>query len=453
MSLGTGHFDIITANAFEGWALGSEEQFPTVVDVFIDGGEVGSIVADSFREDLQNEGIRDGYAHFSFKIPLNYFDGEKHEVRLFNRSIGTELTNSPQYFCFAGNTIPTFTLRRDWALARLLIHAPSDRSILQICVGQRRKVAIFSTFHKLGSFLKYHHAIIRGLISSGFVVVLVHATDVYSPGLYSLAEEGLFVFIKQNIGYDFGSWCLGYFVLSDYLDQIEEILFVNDSNLGPICEFETLLDRVRQEKSDIVGLTDSYEKGYHLQSYFIWFGPRVCKSAALPLFCAQYPFSSDKNIVIEKGELHLTKMFQEMGFSISALVPYELVASEWLSGVSSLIEDIKNLPEAYPLFSSNNIESGSYKAKMLAKLDAIISSVVAGIPLNPTHFFWDCLVERFDFPFIKRELVLLNPAEVPSYFKLSGILSRLPRKFGEQAMEVRRRYGGTKVPYYVLGVE
>jgi hypothetical protein len=43
----------------------------------------------------------------------------------------------------------------------------------------------------------------------------------------------------------------------------------------------------------------------------------------------------------------------------------------------------------------------------------IYGAVSSGVPLNPTHFFWDHLIGRMDCPFIKRELLLKNPGRVP----------------------------------------
>ena len=41
-----------------------------------------------------------------------------------------------------------------------------------------------------------------------------------------------------------------------------------------------------------------------------------------------------------------------------------------------------------------------------------IRNVIAGSPVNPTHQFGEVLVRRFDFPFIKSELLVVNPTNM-----------------------------------------
>jgi hypothetical protein len=74
-------------------------------------------------------------------------------------------------------------------------------------------------------------------------------------------------------------------------------------------------------------------------------------------------------------------------------------------------------------------------------------SVVNGVPLNPTHFFWDVLVDELKHPFVKRELVTKNPAAVPSYFRLSDVLEGLPRELTESVIQVQQLYGGPRAPF------
>jgi hypothetical protein len=39
-------------------------------------------------------------------------------------------------------------------------------------------------------------------------------------------------------------------------------------------------------------------------------------------------------------------------------------------------------------------------------------NLIKGNPLNPGHYFWETLITDFKCPFLKRELILVNPAEV-----------------------------------------
>jgi hypothetical protein len=58
-----------------------------------------------------------------------------------------------------------------------------------------------------------------------------------------------------------------------------------------------------------------------------------------------------------------------------------------------------------------------------AFLDDLQSNLVRGTPLNPAHYFWDTLIADFKCPFIKRELIQANPAEVVYAWQWADVIS------------------------------
>jgi hypothetical protein len=258
------------------------------------------------------------------------------------------------------------------------------------------------------------------LANAGFVVLVMHATGTSDLPTDDIDRDNCFLYVKRNLGYDFGSWAAGVFLLSDLLHRVEEMVLVNDSVLGLQADLTAILDQMRTTGADMVSLTDSYERDYHLQSYFLWMGPKVCRSSLLQLFMANYSFGSDKQVAIKEGEIGISRFFLEHGFTVQALHAYQDVAGTWLKKVPHLARAIENLPN-FDLghIGSNSGMERSYRGKMLEKLELIVSHILGGVPMNPTHFFWDTLVADFGHPFLKRELLLVNPGEVPTYFQLS----------------------------------
>ncbi|PWB83040.1 MAG: hypothetical protein C3F11_08665 [Methylocystaceae bacterium] len=175
----------------------------------------------------------------------------------------------------------------------------------------------------------------------------------------------------------------------------------------------------------------------------LWFASDICHSGFLPQFASDYSFSSDKECVIAEGEIGLSKALMAEGFRIKALFDYETVSSAWIRGYETTTQLVRDLP-GLPFDNA-----ASYKKALLERLDFVVSHVLAGNPMNPSHFFWDTLVEEFGFPFIKRELITVNPCDVPTYFKLAAHL--LTQSEIETAvMEIRRHYGGRLVPTAIL---
>jgi hypothetical protein len=175
-----------------------------------------------------------------------------------------------------------FVDRVEWAQSSLTIHTSTAAQPCLEAVRITKKLAVISTYHKLNTFLAYHDHLAGALRDLGFTVLIAHATDTFDSELSGIESDGIYMYGKRNIGYDFGSWIFGYLMMAEALGDIEEIIFINDSIIGPITNLHAIYDAIKRTKADMVGMTDSYERVYHLQSYFMWFGPAICKSSALP---------------------------------------------------------------------------------------------------------------------------------------------------------------------------
>ena len=437
-----GHLDSIVNHIASGWAHGADDSdAPAMLDVFIDGEIIGETVADLFREDLQRQNIREGYAAFNFAIPLNFFDGEEHNIRFAIRDSGEVLQNCPFSFRGTARDLSFIRQRIEWAERAILLQTSRRAQLLASRVRERRKVALLATFHAAPKFLGYHFSLTKMLTDAGFVVLLAHAAGALHPRLGDIDRGDCFLYAKRNLGYDFGSWAIGLYTLSNLFDHIDEIVLINDSVIGLRVDIADVLEQMRRRNADLVGLTDSYDRAYHMQSYFLWLGRNICRSALLQVFMAKYPFSADKDIAIKEGEIGFSRFLLDQGFRAEALYPYERIAGTWLKKAPQLARAIENLP-VFDAAAGAKL----YRCDLLQKLEAIACSVVNGTPLNPVHFFWDVLVE-FGHPFLKREFVMLNPGEVPTYFQLAELLSALPPEIQANVLEIRQIYGGQRVPF------
>lgn len=439
-----GYLDSIIDQAALGWAESPNGlDDPAVLDIFIDNEFAGETVADLFREDLQRQNIREGYAAFSFAIPLNFFDGQEHSIRIAVRANGEVLRNCPLNFRGSTREMPFVRERIDWAQRMVLLRSSHRAALLGTRIRQLKELAVLATFHPAPKFLRYHFTLARMLTDAGFVVLVVHSATVFNSRLSEIDRDDCFLYAKRNLGYDFGSWAMGIYSVSDLLDEIDELVLINDSVIGLHGDISANLERMRSAKADAVGFTDSYERSYHLQSYFLWFGPRFCRSGLLQAFMARYPFTSEKDVAIKQGEIGLSRFLLEQGFSVDTLYPYERIAGAWLKTVPQLMRAIKKLPTFDP-----SLLEKSHRTDLLQKLDAIAYSVLSGTPVNPTHFFWDVLLAQ-GHPFLKRELAILNPGEVPTYFRLADALSALPSEIRADFLEIRQLYGGERIPCIV----
>jgi glycosyltransferase involved in cell wall biosynthesis len=188
------------------------------------------------------------------------------------------------------------------------------------------EAAVFIT-HSADGRIKAHVVhFISELKRNGIGVVLVIAAD---KPMEDLAHEidslvsGLFV--RENKGYDFAAWA---HVLQLYpsLFAAPILYLINDSIFGPLNrdKFAALLERIRSKNADVIGLTDSDEHEWHLQSYFLAFKPRALSQVPFHRFFNAISILTEKDDVIRHYELKLSSYLRDHGLAVAVIfdAPY-----------------------------------------------------------------------------------------------------------------------------------
>jgi glycosyltransferase involved in cell wall biosynthesis len=246
------------------------------------------------------------------------------------------------------------------------------------------RAAIFAHYDPAGAVHDYHLEALTALRAAGCRVMLVTNAEQFGAAaaaqVASLVHD---VLVRRNRGYDFGAWRDGLRALGD-LHRYDQLILCNDSVYGPFCPLEPLLAKAESDQADVWSMTDGRNHGPHLQSYFLLFHRRAMTSAAFARFWARLPYVDDKFAVVEAGELTLSRQLLAAGLRLRALFPYDAAEACFRAA-------------ADPLRPTHQA--------MLRALDR-------GRAMNPTHHFWRLLIAEFGLPFIKRELLTLNPARL-----------------------------------------
>jgi lipopolysaccharide biosynthesis protein len=200
---------------------------------------------------------------------------------------------------------------------------------------------------------------------------------------------------RTNFGHDFGAYKEGILAIPDR-QELARLLIANDSVYGPLKPIELSLDAMTPEHADVWALTDSFEIKYHLQSYFILFHRAALQSVEFERFWKQLPFVGLKGWVIHQAEVGLSQRLLAAGIRLKARFPYEEVTQKFWQ----ILRDSR-------AFSREDV-----RLEHREHLRYLLNAVEAGIPLNPTHFFWEVLIGHMGLPFIKRDLLEHNPAHV-----------------------------------------
>ena len=230
---------------------------------------------------------------------------------------------------------------------------------------------------------------IATLADCGYKVLVISNSPTWDATL----SENAFATMHRphNIGQDFGAWRQA-FEEWPGLVNMDEVLLVNDSVLGPVAPLAPILARMQGRPAEVMGMTDSRMYVEHLQSYFLMFKtPRSVD--ALATFLYNRPPLPDKASVVQHGELALYGHLRQRGITAGAEFGYETVL-DWTAA---------HMPEwCNAVCRPRPGEDWEKQVRERLRRHAF----------NPTHFFWLPLL-RLGFPFVKRDLLLKNPGFVP----------------------------------------
>src|SRR5436190_13279802 len=168
---------------------------------------------------------------------------------------------------------------------------------------------------------------------------------------------------RDNVGYDFFSWKVGFNALNDK-EQFFEVVFANDSVYGPLFDIEHALMAPRVKEADFWGLTSSFETSWHIQSFFFAMRHRLLTSKTAQAFWDGIDPLGDKAGTIAKYELPMACVFREQGWTVAAI--HEPPPSHAWSDLVRAGADFRR-----PLASARYLVRNRRRAAM-----------------NPMHFLW-----------------------------------------------------------------
>jgi hypothetical protein len=202
---------------------------------------------------------------------------------------------------------------------------------------------------------------------------------------------------RPNFGLDFGAW-------RDLLPEVrrrwsipQELLLANDSVLGPIHPLAPAIATMRTGGDGLFGLTESLQGGAHLQSYML-LASGVAAVKDLMHFVQTLKVSHSKWLLVRMGEVRLSRWMRRRGHRVAAVFGYDRLVRAAVTDP----EERRRLQIAYRRFESLELLS----------TEAAVATLYRW-PLNPTHHLWRVLATRFDYPFLKTELIRRNPAHLP----------------------------------------
>jgi lipopolysaccharide biosynthesis protein len=228
-------------------------------------------------------------------------------------------------------------------------------------------LCVFAHFDPQGIVDPYVLHYLRALASVGHDVVFVTTSPTFAREQADrVAPLCTRVVHRRNVGFDFASWSAG--LEGEDLSARRRVVFANDSVYGPFRGLSAAFDAVESRGLDVWGLTESFECGRHVQSYFLVFERRAIESGFVAGLGDWIGVHADKKRLVDRCEVGLAARAERAGLVIGAL---------WT-------------PDALERVVAGRADF-QYRGHPR--------------PLNPTLVFWDVLLADLGFPFLKTDVL------------------------------------------------
>ncbi len=265
------------------------------------------------------------------------------------------------------------------------------------------QVVLFMHFDAGGGIRRQMLDYLQEFTANGRAVVFVtNSGRLTKAAMAALQPLCAAIIIRKNIGYDFGAWRDALEAMALPRADTTEVILANDSVLGPLTPLGDVLRRFDYERADFWGLTESWQERYHLQSFFLAFGPAALQSEAFAKFWRRVRPVPVKAFIVHHYEIGITQAMMKGGLRGEALWRYDALVR--MIGQADVEKYTKQ---------EDGEKRDQDPVQITRKLQVlrIRDAVARRMALNPTSDLWRQLLLT-GFPFIKRELLRINPTRV-----------------------------------------
>lgn len=243
---------------------------------------------------------------------------------------------------------------------------------------------VIAHFHPNGKVANHLKKLIESL-SQEYENIVFASTNI-SDDDFNYISKYVNILKVENIGYDFWSYKNGLDVVLKN-ETIEKVFIINSSL---IFLEPNMVKKIAEINDGFVGLralTISNEHKTHAQSFFVSFeGKSFIRSKDMSEWWGNLIPISNRQEVIDKYEIGMSQYFLSKGYQIKSV--FSPTNKDKLIALSRAIGN-----------GHINIELNTDESQIILDVNHILK-------LNPTHYFWDFLLN--DFGIIKIELLKNN---------------------------------------------
>jgi len=263
---------------------------------------------------------------------------------------------------------------------------PTEIDLANLNFDSGSKVAIFVHWSKNDLISKHDRELINSLALE-FDRILVVRNLNKSKNLNlndtNFLANNVLLICRDNSGYDFGAYQDGLALLRPYANDVDEILLMNNSVYKLHDSLKGLFSQVRNSNFDVTAITNSKEKGLHLQTYFLHLKKPVLEKNDFWNWFEELEVSNSRLVTIDKLEIPFAQVLKSFELTSGALWDFDDLSNFYFSPMASAI--LLDFQKEWGWFIGSK-------------------EVLAGRPINPTHYMWPHLLE-LGCPFLKKDLL------------------------------------------------
>lgn len=188
-----------------------------------------------------------------------------------------------------------------------------------------KRVLIYVIYEDQPQLQSYKLFFLKALADLSDKVLIVLNSTLADTDVKKLEEFGQ-VISRENTGYDTAAFRHGILLLKDELANFDELLLVNDTNVGPMKDLSAVFQKMSTQKLDFWGISYGEKQadftGFnpygaiheHLQSYFLVIEKNMFQTPEFLQYWENLSDTDSRNKAIGKHETVFTKYFSDLGF-------------------------------------------------------------------------------------------------------------------------------------------
>ena len=188
-------------------------------------------------------------------------------------------------------------------------------------------VCIFAHFNKTNNLENYVIDYLNAIKELVDEIIFVSTSDIKPHKINLLNTIVSKIIIKENKGYDFGSWKDGlFFIKNNYENLPKEIILCNDSCYISKNRFKKAVSSMRNNKKiDFWGITRNYSFGLHIQTYFISLNSRPLNDNQFWEIVNSWKHQNRKLNYIMKYEIGLSRFLINQKYKMGSYINLSLI--------------------------------------------------------------------------------------------------------------------------------